>query len=359
MTDDSTKDPAEALKEALKARALEDFERKWAALKRAAGDLGMPVTALGGARPADEPSPAPTILKTPHHSGGGFDGTVGSLIDFYESHPDSRFQKVAYRTREHYQSLLKTIRQDLGSNPVFTLDAEKITNTYLAWTLRGNAMAKALITMLRGLSAFGTTVLKDQSCRILRVTLHDMDFSSAGEKRTERLSEIQAIKIRTIAHEWGLHSIALAQAIQFQTPFRQRDVIGEWVPISEPGAPSDVIDGNNKWLRGLLWSEIDGSVITHTSARRSTPIAFDLRNAWMVREEFARLGHDRPTTRTPVIVHEKTGLPYIAWNFRRQWRDIARAAGVPDHIMNMDSYIRRSDRAQDDDAGKETSDSRN
>jgi hypothetical protein len=35
----------------------------------------------------------------------------------------------------------------------------------------------------------------------------------------------------------GWHSIALAQAIQFDCALRQKDVIGEWVPESEPGEP--------------------------------------------------------------------------------------------------------------------------
>ena len=35
------------------------------------------------------------------------------------------------------------------------------------------------------------------------------------------------------AHEMRRDSIALAQAIQFETGLSQKDVIGEWVPESE------------------------------------------------------------------------------------------------------------------------------
>ena len=42
---------------------------------------------------------------------------------------------------------------------------------------------------------------------------------------------------------------------------RQKDVIGEWVPRSEPG-PSDIWNSDGeKWLRGLRWQEIDGNLI--------------------------------------------------------------------------------------------------
>jgi hypothetical protein len=39
----------------------------------------------------------------------------------------------------------------------------------------------------------------------------------------------------------------------------------------------------------------------------------------------------------PVIVYERTGKPYIDHQWRREWRRVARAAGVPDHVYNMDS----------------------
>jgi hypothetical protein len=39
--------------------------------------------------------------------------------------------------------------------------------------------------------------------------------------------------------------------------------IGEWVPQSEPGT-SEVISGNEKWLRGLPWPEIKVNLARHT-----------------------------------------------------------------------------------------------
>ena len=73
------------------------------------------------------------------------------------------------------------------------------------------------------------------------------------EARVEQMTADYASAIRSKAHELGWNSIALAQAIQFELKLRPVDVIGEWVPLSEPGT-SDVTWGDEKWLRGLRWS---------------------------------------------------------------------------------------------------------
>ena len=74
--------------------------------------------------------------------------------------------------------------------------------------------------------------------------------------RTEFLTAEQAVAIRDEARSRGYPSIALAQAFAYELMLRQKDVIGEWVPVYEPG-PSDVVAGNSKWLNGLHWSNVD------------------------------------------------------------------------------------------------------
>jgi len=46
-----------------------------------------------------------------------------------------------------------------------------------------------------------------------------------------------------------------------------------------------------------------------------------------------------PTDRRigPMIVSESTGRPYRPNHFQKEWRAIARAAGVPDNVWNRDS----------------------
>ena len=50
------------------------------------------------------------------------------------------------------------------------------------------------------------------------------------------------------AEHFGWYSIALAQALQFELLLSQKDVIGEWVPVTEPGK-SDVIWAERRLLR--------------------------------------------------------------------------------------------------------------
>jgi hypothetical protein len=92
--------------------------------------------------------------------------------------------------------------------------------------------------------------------------------SRSRQPRNEVLSAEQADAIRAHAHEIGWHSIALAQAFQFELLLRQKDVIGEWVPMSEPGVALETWKGQ-KWLRGLIWSEIDDNlVLRHVTSKR-------------------------------------------------------------------------------------------
>jgi hypothetical protein len=195
-------------------------------------------------------------------------------------------------------------------------------------------MAHALIGMLRTLAGFGATILEDDECERLSSVLHRMRFP-VGKPRTERMTADQAIAIRRVAHEMGRPSIALAQALQFDLMLRQKDVIGEWVPVSEPGI-SAVAYGAEKWLRGLRWEEIDQALILrHTTSKRLKEIEVDLKLAPMVMEELSILGGRKASG--PVIVCERTDLPWEASKFRDAWRTIATKAGVPKTIRNMDS----------------------
>ena len=265
-----------------------------------------------------------------------FDGTVRSLIINYQTDKDSTYAKLRYRTKEHYQSLLRRMDTDCGTERLADIKARHILRFHEGWTGDGIkiAMGHSMVGMLRTLVGFGATILEDTECERLSGVLHKMRFAMP-KPRTVHLTAEQAEAICTIARARNRPSIALAQAFQFEVMLRQKDVIGEWVPQSEPGL-SDVVSGNEKWLRGLRWSEIDGNLILrHTTSKRLKDIEVDLKNAPLVMAEFAKMG-DRPTS-GPVIVNETTGSPYSSETFRRDWRTIADLCGVPKTVRNMDS----------------------
>jgi len=325
MSDD--KSSPDALKAAAKARLLEKFERDWADAQRLAAAYPEMFAILADAAPQSSHEPQTNEPQ-------GFDGTVKGLIERYKNDPDSNYKKIGFRTRQNYDWYLRRIENDLGSERVADLDAHRIKNIHESWKATGIASAHGFVTMLRVISTFGATWLKSPGCRELKITLSGMEFQMP-EERKERLTADHAKAIRRKAHELGRPSIALAQAFQFDCMLSQTDAIGEWVPNSEPGV-SDITDGNEKWLRGLRWSEIDENlVLRHTTSTRKH-IEFDLRGgAPMVMEELALLG-TLPTT-GPVIISERYGKPYISHEFRHKWREIAQAAGVPDKVRNMDS----------------------
>lgn len=267
--------------------------------------------------------------------GALYDGSIASLVECYKSDLDSTYRKLRYRTRENYNTLLRRITRDRGLERIADLKARHFLRWHEEWSEGGKvAMGHCMIGMLRTLFSFGSTILDSLECRAAKSLLHDMRFKM-GSGRKERMTADQAVAVRAQAHLMGLHSIALAQAFQFELMLRQKDVIGEWVPQNEPGT-SEVLAGNDKWLCGLRWSEIDQNLILrHTTSKRGKEIEVNLRLAPMVMEELALLA-DRPAS-GPVVISEITGLPWTNYEFRRQWRKVATAAGVPPTVYNMDS----------------------
>jgi hypothetical protein len=275
---------------------------------------------------------------------------VRDLLESYRTHPDSAFHKLRFKTKENYASLLKRLENDIGDVLIMALDEARVREEYAKWAQGGPAMAHSLITTLRIAAAFGANILKSRACRELKLTLHDMRFPVV-KSRSERLTEEQADDIRAMAHKLRRPSIALAQALQW-AGLRQKMCIGEWLPTTEPGV-SEVIDSGLKWLNGLRWNHIDQNMILRFTPPSQKPIEIDLRKERMVMEEFARQNLPRLNTSDPVLIHEKTRLPYQNYQFRRLWRQVADAAGVPKSIKNMDSRQDSPGRPHPNSKGKE------
>src|SRR5581483_5880987 len=130
----------------------------------------------------------------------------------------------------------------------------------------GVAMAHALIAMLRMLFSFGAVYLEDADCERLSAGLSKIRFQNTPRRKPILMID-QAVEICAEAHVRGWPSLALAQAFQFECAFRQKDVIGEFVPLNEPGPPSDLIRNGWKSIHGIRWNEIDDKLrITHVTS---------------------------------------------------------------------------------------------
>lgn len=275
--------------------------------------------------------------------------TVAGLIRAYQDDPDSPFnRKIRFESRQPYLSHMRAIEANVGARALAAVRGRDLLRWYEGWAEGGAHVPRAhgRMTMIRMLVAFGVSIIEDTDCIRLAAILAEQEFAK-GRSRTEEVNAAQATAIRRRAHELGLHSMALAQAFQFETTLRQRDVIGLWTPRDEPGL-SDIIDGPKKWLYGIDWRNATPDLIlTHRlskSLRGRTAIAdpkagkvkkFDLRLYPMIMEDLAHIPAEARAG--AIIVDETTGLPYAKDRYRRLWRELATAVGVPAHVQNRDS----------------------
>ncbi|MDO8596612.1 MAG: hypothetical protein Q7R45_08310 [Sulfuricaulis sp.] len=278
-----------------------------------------------------------------------FDGTLGALIRCYTTDPDSPYKKLRYCSRLAYDGNLKLLERKADR-----VLARLTVRDFLRWydelrdpaTPGGTARtyrAHHVMTMLRILLGFGVAFeIEDvaagqiSQCVRLQTILGELRFEN-GIARSEAITAEQVVALRNVAHEQGDHSVALAQAFQFELVLRQKDVIGEWVPVEEPGLSATAASGR-KWLYGLRWEEISPDLIlTHrmSKSRVGKLLTFNLRNYPMVMEELARIPVERRSG--PVVLREQDGLPWMARKFSDRWRQLARLAGIPDEVYNMDS----------------------
>lgn len=279
-----------------------------------------------------------------------FDDRLESLIKIYEQDPDSPFQKLRYKVRLAYASKSRTLSNAVGSALISQLTFrdfqrwhEKFCAPKKAGGKRRKARGHALMTHLRLVLSFGV-LLKLPGCSAARETLAEMVFENP-RRRVEIVNREQAILIREGAHEAGHPSIALAQALMTDLMLRQKDVIGEYLPMSEPGL-SPYIYRNKKWMVGINWLEISETMILAHRLSKSLrgrdavmdPDAgklefFDLTKYPMVMEELAHVTRREG----PLVIREDTGRPWDDKSFNRAWRKIARAKGIPDNVQNRDS----------------------
>jgi hypothetical protein len=259
----------------------------------------------------------------------------------YRNDPDSSFRNLRYQVRVKQNRMLTRISEEYGNHQLSSIKTRTLLAWHKAWASGGKiVIAYELMARLRTLFSFGFAMLEDRECQRLLDSMKETRFRSLGPRFVQMTAE-HVRAIRATAHEhFGWHTIALAQALQFELLLSQKDVIGEWVPVSEPG-DSDIVWREQKWLRGLRWSNIDKNLILHHAVGSSgRPIEVDLRTAPMVLEELrAHSKVMRPGIKgsDPLVLCETTALPWSTAEFRRKWRLVAKKAGVPDIVKNRDS----------------------
>ncbi len=279
---------------------------------------------------------------------GGFvvpqknDRTLGDLINAYQTDKSSRWHKRRYATRKNNISVMRNMDKEHGKTLLKDIRFRDLTLWHDGWSDGGRklAMGHHCMGLLRSMFGFGMAMLEDEECERLCTIMPKLRLETGNQPREEALSFEQVEAIIEKAHESGMPSIALAQALQFDCMFRQMDIIGQWVPFTEP-LISDVTDRRKgKWSRGLRWEEIsDDWILKHVTSKKQKKIEIDLKLAPLAKRELeleiARRGK-RPA-KGPIVLCETAGVPWVPSEFRRKWRAVAKLAGVPDTVRNMDS----------------------
>lgn len=264
--------------------------------------------------------------------------TIDQVIDEYRSDLRSPYHTVAFKTRESYNNYIRRVSESCGSMKVADLNAATVQKIYDNWSGNGQkkAIGHSLITMLRMLAGFGATVLEDDDCVRLSVVLRTLRFQPPPA-RNSYMDDAQTAAFLEWAHIETELDIALAHAFQYDCKLSQSDVIGVWIPKTEPDESHIVVD-DQKWVRGLLWSEIGAdNILRHPGSPD-----IDLTQCPNVMDELS----DVPEANRigPIIRDRETGLPFRLWTYQRKWREIADKAGIP-------KDIRVSSRVQSDEQG--------
>lgn len=360
-----------------------------------------------------------------------YDGTLGTLFRIYQTDADSPAQNWRWRTRVNQTGNFAILEHIVGKRMVRDLtfrDFKRWAEEWRAPAYPGgperHSRAGAFMALVKASIAFGAA-LELRGCARVHALVAGRKAGGTGvlriegaRRRTEIMTAAQVIAFRAEAHRQGWPSMALAQAIQFETSLRQGDVIGAWTPQSEPGL-SDVVHNGRKWTGGLHWRDVSAELVLTKQISKSIhgrrnvgrPEAgkterYDLKAYPMVVEELryamganrhgaenedhslvgcdgrgsgknqelengdwllahgrgvlgvgrsssskVRHSADALATATgatyyptyvasqagPIIICERTGMPWQYEFFRSTWRRIARAAGIPDSVQNRDA----------------------
>jgi hypothetical protein len=234
-----------------------------------------------------------------HKSEKEFDGTFKSLFEIYQRDPKSSFKRLGglkYGTVRLYTTYLKKLVPHIGARRIDRCDGRDVMGWFEQWRIASDgsgrdqlSVARVCLAILKAAISFGI-ICRARGCSEFQAILSELEFDTLP-RRTQAPTAAQIIGLRKAAHAAGFPLRALAYAIQFETTLRQWDVIGQWVPLSDP-TPSAVIHRGKKWI-GPTWSAIDDNLIlakitpTKTEGTSAVEVSFDLSVCPMVTEELA------------------------------------------------------------------------
>ena len=194
--------------------------------------------------------------------------------------------------------------------------------------------AHKFINIIRRLCGYGVAA-EIPECGRLAGILDEMRYKQAERRRVKlELDHAEAFADKAI--EMGRLSLAIGTIVQFETGMRQREVIGEWRPLAKDEPRTGIVLNKLRWQRGLTWADLSRDlIIQKATTKTGAIISHDLKLMPSVMKVLEMVPMEKRVG--PLIIDEDAGRPYANHAYAREWRLVARAAGIPDHVWNSDS----------------------
>lgn len=266
-----------------------------------------------------------------------YDGKLSSLIRRYETDEESPYQDLVQTTQKTYSKHLRLFLTRIEEAYIDELTGADVRRWFKRMCSTGSVgYASLTISILKAVVSFGTSQgLED--CAKLRAQMTATKFKSPPARK-ERLTYAQLVAFREEAHRRRRPSAALWLTIQCELALRRRDVIGEW--IYDEAGTDGIRCGKRVWRDGLTWAHIDAhgvlrKLVSKTAKTSACEAVHRIADYPDLVAELNRIPPDRRVG--PIVINERTGLPYTPEQCRYNFRLIARGAGIPDVIWGMDA----------------------
>lgn len=274
--------------------------------------------------------------------GRKFDGTLGSLLEIYQTHDDSPYRELKPSSRHPYDVYLGKLSRAYGDKKIEDIEGLDIIGWHRTWRAPAQkgeperlGAASMAAAVLKASVNFGV-VAGFKGCDRLGFAMSKLKLPKPAP-RDQAPTAADVEKAIAAAHKLGRHRLAFCYALQFETMVRQWDLVGQWAPLSDP-RPSAVIWQDQKWI-GPTWAAIDANLvltITPSKTEKSTRarVHVNLSRCPMVMLELARIPESERVG--ALIINEETGRPYHGPVFRKAWGYVRERAGLSPALWNRD-----------------------
>ncbi|PJE33450.1 recombinase [Pseudooceanicola marinus] len=279
-------------------------------------------------------------------------GSWSWLIDRYKTDKHSPFQNVKANTRESYLIYADKLDRAIGKIQIANTNYELLCNLRdgMAEKGRSTAYIKKIFTHLRIVVNYGALIEHNPAIKVASILAH-MRIQSPPRKTTAPTRE-QIRAVVDYADAQGLFAFATGLLFQWVFCLRAVDVRGHWLDcnanaegivreVERNRRTRHLPQRHERWQDGLTWDMFDDGLtgfrktVSKTSRSMPEPLWFDLTHAEELRSRLRIL-----STRGrvgPVIIGERTNMPYTRDGWTQAFIRCRRASGVPESVKMMDT----------------------